>query len=171
MGGDKSNIGTDGNRKEEQNNDDDSLLLWSETFHNDHTCHSSWRRQATKSDVLQFLAGAENVRLSKVNGAAGGSDDWQVTDESGFPLIDAWHELNFCNKFWRLETCGKTILNMSESLPWCMPLTYHSARSTVNVYDFNGDFYGAILTGIGNQQPILILSADRKVVAKIVSPR
>lgn len=62
-------------------------------------------------------------------------------------------------------TAGKTVLNLREPLFWCSLQSTGHHSSTI--YDWNGEFFGAVVPG----DPHLLISNERRVVAKIVHRR
>lgn len=111
----------------------------------------------TKAEVLHYFVHADTFCINRIN------HDMQITDEDGYPLFDAWVDVDFCNRVWRLEAYGKTVLSMQEPLAWCTQLT----RMRIPMNDWNGDFFGALIPG----DPFLILSAERQIVAKLIPHR
>lgn len=115
---------------------------------------TSWH--AAKSEVLQYLSRTDCLRL---HGCPGG--DMQITDQQGLLLLDAWLDIDFVHKLWRLEAYGKTVLNIREPLIWCS--TEPAGRASSTIYDWSGEFFGAVVSG----EPMLIISNERRVVAKV----
>lgn len=111
----------------------------------------------TKAEVLHYFVQADTFCINRIN------HDMQITDEDGYPLFDAWVEVDFWNRVWRVEAYGKLVLSMQEPLSWCSELT----RMRIPMRDWNGDFFGALVPG----DPFLILSAERQVVAKLIPHR
>lgn len=111
----------------------------------------------SKSEILHYFTQAQKFYVKRIN------NDMQITDAEGFPLFDAWLDVNLCYKYWRLETYGRTVLLMRE------PLTFTNdfARPRMVLNDWNGDFFGALIPG----DPFILLSTERQPVAKLIPHR
>lgn len=108
----------------------------------------------SKSEVLHYFTQAQKFYIKRIN------NDMQITDADGFPLFDAWLDVNLCYKFWRLETYGRTVMIMREPLS----LGTNFARPRMVLTDWNNDFFGELVPG----DPFILLSSERQAVAKLI---
>uniref|UniRef100_A0A915IJC2 Uncharacterized protein n=1 Tax=Romanomermis culicivorax TaxID=13658 RepID=A0A915IJC2_ROMCU len=111
----------------------------------------------TKTQVLTYFTQARKFRIRRlING------DIQVTDWGHFPLMDAWLDVNFCYKIWRIESYGRQVVRMTEAIKWNILLPQPTSTT---LHDWNGDYFGTLLP---EERPFTLISSERKIVARLV---
>lgn len=125
----------------------------------------------TTSQVLNYIA---NTRLLNIRRAGG---DLQITDSSGFPLMDVWLKKScFRTAAWVLESYGRTVMLMMDGeRSWQLMPTYGSLSidtapqtSLMQVVSADHDAIGFIILG-GNLFEIRNFLKHAKVIQNLKS--
>ncbi|KAH7699115.1 Protein T14B4.8 [Aphelenchoides avenae] len=108
----------------------------------------------TKSEVLQYIANTKTLCIRRAG------TELQVTDSSGFPLLDVWLKRSCFRSTWILEAYGDTVLRMENTAKsW---RTRKTDPSTLAVINSEEETLGFFVVG----DPFLIHNTDKAPIAR-----
>ncbi|KAI6184019.1 hypothetical protein M3Y97_00551200 [Aphelenchoides bicaudatus] len=113
-----------------------------------------------KEQVLSYIANTNNIFIRR------SGTELQVTDSTGFPLIDVWQKNRcFQSSSWVLESYGRTVLLLhSIGRPW-KPWAMRKTMPVLEVESSDDELLGYFVTA----DPFIIQNRDRQVVARFNS--
>ncbi|CAD5211310.1 unnamed protein product [Bursaphelenchus okinawaensis] len=112
-----------------------------------------------KTQVLNYIATTKTLCIRRAG------TELQVTDSTGFPLLDVWQKTSCFSSTWVLESYGRTVLLLTDSGRSWKPWNFNQPKSNfLEVTDEEDEVVGYFQVG----EPFVVQNKDRTPIARFV---
>uniref|UniRef100_A0A1I7SSE3 IRS-type PTB domain-containing protein n=1 Tax=Bursaphelenchus xylophilus TaxID=6326 RepID=A0A1I7SSE3_BURXY len=112
-----------------------------------------------KTQVLNYIATTKSLCIRRAG------TELQVTDTTGFPLLDVWQKTSCFSSTWVLESYGRTVLLLTDSGRSWKPWNFNQPKSNfLEVTDEEDEIVGYFQVG----EPFVVQNKDRTPIARFM---